>query len=144
MTTSMSNSALRIISAALACAGLLAQEQPAPTFRTNTNLVIINVAIKDKSGKAIEDLTKDQFTLLEDGKPQQISVFELEHLNGETLPALEAPAPALKTRGPAGTQTTVSPAKAPAEPPPALKPEQLKDRRLIAMFFDLSSMQPAE
>ena len=96
----MSNSALRIISAALACAGLLAQDQPAPTFRTNTNLVIINVAVKDKSGKAIENLNKDQFTLLEDGKPQPISVFELQHLNGDTLPPLEVPAPTLKTRGP--------------------------------------------
>ena len=78
---------MRIVSAALACAGMLAQDQPSPTFKTNTNLVIINVAVKDKSGKAIEDLKKDQFTLLEDGKPQQISVFELERLNGETLPA---------------------------------------------------------
>jgi VWFA-related protein len=142
MTTSMSNSALRIISAALACAGLLAQEQPAPTFRTNTNLVIINVAIKDKSGKAVEGLKKDQFTLLEDGKPQQISVFELEHLNGETLPPLEVPAPTLKTRGPAENKATP-----PVEAPPVnstLKSDQLKDRRLIALFFDLSSMQPAE
>ena len=53
--------------------------------------------MKDKSGKAIEDLEEGQFTLLEDGKPQQISVFELQHLNGETLPAAEAPAPTLKT-----------------------------------------------
>ena len=89
---------------ALTCVGLLAQEAPSPTFKTNTNLVIVNVAVKDKSGKAIEDLKKEQFTLLEDGKPQQISVFELEHLNGETLPALEAPAPTLKTRGTAETK----------------------------------------
>ena len=96
----------------------------------------MNVAVKDKSGKAIEDLKKEQFTLLEDGKPQQISVFELERLNGETLPALEAPAPTLKTRGTAETK--------PSTPPPPVKADQLKDRRLIAMFFDLSSMQPAE
>src|SRR5580698_3102616 len=134
----MSNSALRMISAALACAGLLAQDQPSPTFRTNTNLVIINVAIKDKNGKAIEDLKKDQFTLLEDGKPQQISVFELQHLNGETLPTIEAPAPTLKTRG---AESKPAPAAVPAPP---VKADDLKDRRLIAMFFDLSSMQSAE
>jgi VWFA-related protein len=134
---SMSTCALRTISAALVCAGLLAQDQPSPTFRTNTNLVIVNVSVKDKSGKAIEDLKKDQFTLLEDGKPQQIAVFELQHLGGETLPAIEAPAPTLKTRGPAENKPT----------PPAAAPvtaDQLKDRRLIALFFDLSSMQPAE
>ena len=134
----MPNSAFKIGSAALVCAAMLAQDQPSPTFKTNTNLVIVNVAIKDKSGKAIEDLKKEQFTLLEDGKPQQIAVFELQRLNGETLPALEAPAPTLKTRGPAETKPT------PMEPPPPVKADQLKDRRLIAMFFDLSSMQPAE
>jgi len=129
----------RIISVALTCVGLLAQDTPSPTFKTNTNLVIVNVAVKDKNGKAIEDLKKEQFTLLEDGKPQQISVFELEHLGGETLPALEAPAPTLKTRGTAETKPST-----PSEPPPPVKADQLKDRRLIAMFFDLSSMQPAE
>jgi len=134
----MSNCALRILSAALVCGGLVAQDQPTPTFRANTNLVIVNVAVKDKSGKAIEDLKKEQFTLLEDGKPQTIAVFDVQRLNGETLPALEAPAPALKTRG-AAEET--KPATAPAAP---VTPDQLKDRRLIAMFFDLSSMQPAE
>jgi VWFA-related protein len=135
--TFLSQPAIRLAAAALLCLSLLAQDQPSPTFRTNTNLVIVNVAVKDKSGKAIEDLKKEQFILLEDGKPQQISVFELERLNGETLPALEAPAPALKTRQPAETK--------PAPPPPApVTADQLKDRRLIAMFFDLSSMQPAE
>src|ERR1700727_2754492 len=132
--TGMSTCAFRIVLSALVCASMLAQDQVPANYKTNTTLVIINVSVKDKSGKAIEDLKKDQFTLLEDGKPQQIAVFELQHLNGETLPALEAPAPALKTRGPAEAK----PATPPAAPPPALKPEELKDRRLIAMFFDLS------
>src|SRR5580704_9892119 len=91
----------KIASVALIWGALLAQDQPSPTFKTNTNLVIVNVAIKDKSGKAIEDLKKEQFTLLEDGKPQQIAVFELERLNSNPLPPLEVPAPTLKTRGPA-------------------------------------------
>ncbi len=134
----MSNCALKLVSLALACAVLLAQEPVTPTFKTNTNLVIVNVTVRDKSGKPIENLKKDQFTLLEDGKPQQIAVFELQQLNGETLPAIEAPAPTLKIRGPAAPKPT------PPEPKPALKPDELKDRRLIAMFFDLSSMQPAD
>src|SRR3984957_16450079 len=134
----MSSHPLRMLSAAVVSVALLAQDQPSPTFKTNTNLVIVNVAVKDKSGKAIEDLKKDQFTLLEDGKPQQISVFELQHLNGETLPTIEAPAPTLKTRG---AESKPAPAAVPAPP---VKADDLKDRRLIAMFFDLSSMQPAE
>ena len=137
----MSNCILRIFSGALVGVGLLAQVD-SPTFKTNTNLVIVNVAVRDKSGKPIENLKKDQFTLLEDGKPQQIAVFDLERLNGETLPALEATAPTLKTRGPATNAPL--PATAPAAPTPPLRTDELKDRRLIAMFFDLSSMQPAE
>lgn len=127
---------LRIFAGTLLCAALLGQDV-APTFKTSTNLVIVNVTVRDKRGKAIVDLKKDQFTLLEDGKPQNIAVFELQHLNDQTLPALDVPAPTLKTRDAA------APAPAP-EPKPALKPDELKDRRLIAMFFDLSSMQPAE
>src|SRR5580698_5797022 len=122
----------RIISVALTCVGLLAQDQTSPTFKTNTNLVIVNVAVKDKSGKAIEDLRKEQFTLLEDGKPQPISVFELQRLNGETLPALQAPEPTLKTRD------TPAAKPVPATPTGPPKADDLKDRRLIAMFFDLS------
>jgi VWFA-related protein len=131
------HSTVRILAGAILCAGLLAQDATSPTFKASTNLVIVNVTVRDKRGKAIEGLKKDQFTLLEDGKPQTIAVFELQHLNDQTLPALEVPAPTLKTRAPA----TVAPAP---EPKPALKADELKDRRLIAMFFDLSSMQPAE
>lgn len=133
--TSSSKFALRLASAAVVCLGLAAQDQTSPTFRTSTNLVIVNVTIKDKNGKAIDSLKKDQFTLLEDGKAQQISVFEVERLNNEALPELEVPAPTLGARGPAENKTV---------PPPPVTPEQLKDRRLIALFFDLSSMQPAE
>ncbi len=97
----MPSYALKIVSAAVIGAVLLAQDQPSPTFRTNTNLVIINIAVKDKNGKAIEDLKKEQVTLLEDGKPQQISVFELEHLNADVLPPLQEPEPTtLRTRAP--------------------------------------------
>jgi VWFA-related protein len=134
----MPTRAPKIVSAALICCGLVAQDQTSPTFKTNTNLVVINVAVKDKGGKALEDLKKEQFTLLEDGKPQQIAVFELQRLNGETLPALEVSAPTLKTRE--APETKPLPA-APTGPP---KADDLKDRRLIAMLFDMSSMQPAE
>src|SRR3982074_1495480 len=72
-------------------AALLAQEPP--TFRTNTNLVIVNVSVKDKSGTLIENLKKSDFTLLEDDKPQTISVFEVEHLANAALPTISVPEP---------------------------------------------------
>src|SRR5882757_6026114 len=56
-------------------------------FTSETNLVIIDVYARDKSGKIVTNLKKEDFTLTEDGKPQVISVFELQKLEGELLPA---------------------------------------------------------
>jgi len=41
--------------------------------------VIVDVTVKDKSGKAIDSLTENDFTVLEDGKPQKIAVFEVQN-----------------------------------------------------------------
>ena len=55
------------------------QVQPATagtTFTVSANLVIEEVGVKDKSGKAIGGLTKEDFAVTEDGKPQSIAFFE--------------------------------------------------------------------
>src|ERR1700726_2369398 len=57
-------------------------------FNAESNLVVVDVYARDKSGKPVLDLKKEDFTLLEDGKPQVISVFELQKLDSELLPAL--------------------------------------------------------
>lgn len=117
------------------------------TFKTSSNLVILNVTVKDKSGKLLDKLKKDDFVVLEDGKPQTISVFDLEKLGNDLLPPIEPEPKVLKTRDPAGAK----PAAVPAAPKPAAEvkqptPAQVRhqDRRLLAMFFDFSTMQPAE
>jgi hypothetical protein len=43
-------------------------------FQSTTQLVVINVAAKTKSGEPIENLKASDFTITEDGKPQQIRV----------------------------------------------------------------------
>ena len=125
---------IRQLISGFCCLALFAQESEKPTFRTQTNLVIVNVTVRDKSGKLIENLTKNDFTLLEDDKPQQITVFEVEHLGSDALPPLDAPsqpqAPSPKPQG------------RPAVPSP--EPPVRKDRRLLALYFDFSSMQPPE
>src|SRR5271155_4970900 len=74
----------------LVALALTAQDtQRTATFSSNTNLVVIDVYARDKSGKPITTLTKDDFVILEDGKPQVISVFELQHLDTELLPPIE-------------------------------------------------------
>jgi len=49
-----------------------------PTFRKNVNLVNLFFTVKDKHGALVPNLSKDQFEILEDGKPQTIKYFSAE------------------------------------------------------------------
>src|SRR3954454_11840952 len=53
----------------------LAQAQPPPRFRTETNLVRADV-YATKDGAPVQDLTGPDFEIFEDGKPQKIATFE--------------------------------------------------------------------
>ena len=44
---------------------------------------------KDKNGKAVEGLKPEDFTVLEDGKPQKISVFEYQRISTDPEPPPE-------------------------------------------------------
>lgn len=49
--------------------------QQTPTFSTNVKVVSVLANVMDKHGAIIRNLTKDDFVLLEDGRPQTISYF---------------------------------------------------------------------
>src|ERR1700734_280529 len=56
------------------------QAQPQPTtIRTKAKLVIVDVTVSDKNGNPIHNLKKEDFTVLEGGKPQAINAFD-EHV----------------------------------------------------------------
>lgn len=48
-----------------------------PTFSSGIDLVHVGVTITDDDGNLITDLTADDFEVLEDGKPQEISYFSV-------------------------------------------------------------------
>lgn len=50
----------------------------APTFSSRVNLVLVPVVVRDRNGKAIGTLTKDDFRLFDKNKPQVISRFSIE------------------------------------------------------------------
>ncbi len=113
--------------ALLSC--LLAVAQQTPVFRAQSNLVIVNVSVRGRDGQPVRGLTKSDFEVLEDGKPQVISIFEFQQIDATPLPALaEAKAE--------------TPAQAPA--PLESGAARFRDRRLLVLFFDLASMQPPE
>ncbi len=94
-------------------------------FSATANLVIVNVSVKDRAGKTMKGLKKDDFTLLEDDKPQAVAIFEEQNLSLEPLPPVaESP----------GTAEEVL-RTAPASPV-----SRYQDKRLVALLFDFSAM----
>jgi VWFA-related protein len=49
-----------------------------PTFRKNVNVVNVYFTVKDHHGALVPNLTKEQFQVLENGKPQTIKYFAAE------------------------------------------------------------------
>jgi VWFA-related protein len=110
----------------------------------NRQLVVEIVSVKDKSGKIIEGLTAKDFAVTEDGKPQDISFCEFQKLSDEPLPMQPDPVPALlaatapKPAAPPKTDVApVSPLQIAPEKPGDIR---YRDRRLIALYFDMSAM----
>jgi len=55
-----------------------AQQSDTPTFRKNVNVVNVFFTVKDNHGALIPNLTKDDFEVFENGKPQTIKYFSAE------------------------------------------------------------------
>src|SRR5256885_1910919 len=55
-----------------------AQEDLPPAIKIDVNLVNILASVRDKKGALVPNLAKDDFTILEDGKPQTIKYFTKE------------------------------------------------------------------
>ncbi len=53
-------------------------QQPSETLKVNVNVVQLFFNVKDKHGALIPNLTKDDFEIAEDGKPQTIKYFNAE------------------------------------------------------------------
>jgi VWFA-related protein len=125
---------------ALMAAGQQAPPKAAPQpagapvkFVGNANVVIVDVTVRDKSGNAIDSLGKDDFTVLEDGHPQTVNIFEHQKLTLEPEPPEPPPALEEKNELPPPPKTTITSEGA--------TKVQYHDKRLLAMFFDFSNMQ---
>ena len=56
----------------------ISQMDTAPTFKVRVNLVQVRVIVRDPSGKPIDNLTRQDFLLYDQGKLQTISNFSVE------------------------------------------------------------------
>ena len=118
-------------------------QQPVSNMKTatlveNVNRVLTNVVVRDKkTGELIKGLKESDFTVTEDKKPQHITTFDYQNVDEAVTLA--------ETSTVAGVTTTKKKTLADiVNNNFAAAPDELKDRRLIVMFFDLSSMQPED
>ena len=123
-------------SALLLLAGLLAAQQPPPVkFQASAQLVLEMVTVTDKSGAPIEGLTARDFTVTENGVPQTVAFCEYQKLDSPdaarpAAPVIDAP-----------TVSSVTANQIAPEPPGDLR---YRNRRLLALYFDLSAMPVAD
>jgi Ca-activated chloride channel homolog len=54
------------------------KQQPPPTIAVSVNLVLIPASVTDAHGAFVPGLKADEFRVFEDGRPQQLTVFEVD------------------------------------------------------------------
>jgi VWFA-related protein len=120
---------------------LSAQAPQQPVFRSGAQLNVVDVTVNDRNGKPIEGLTANDFTLTEDGDPQSISLVAFQRV--ET--AGDATPPAPRQTVPARPRSTrVAPTVQPTIAAAAPGDIRYRNRRLVVLYFDLSSMPPPD
>jgi VWFA-related protein len=109
-------------------------EQGSFVMKVNAELVLTNVVARDaKTGELVRGLKQSDFTVYENGKRQPIATFDFQNVDMAT-PLNEATVSGLAagTSGPGSKAVQV------------VRPEDLRNHRLIVLFFDLTSMQPED
>ncbi len=114
----------------------LAQQQAADgtfTLKVQSDIVLTNVVVRDKkTGEVVKGLKASDFTILENGKPQNIASFDYQNVDEAAV---------LREKTTVSGKATIADL---LNKNFAADTAQLRDHRLIVMFFDLSSMQPED
>ncbi len=115
-----------------------AEGQPeGPTFTVQSQLVVESVVVKDKQGNYIHGLTAKDFTVTEDNVPQTVRFCEHEELtaNAKLLPASTRKNEDIRIYNRlAHTQIA----------PENIDSPHYKNRRLLALYFDMTGMFPPD
>src|SRR5271154_2994227 len=105
-----------------------AAARPPFVLRTQSNVVRIDVEVTDGSGKPMKGLRADQFEISDDGKLQKISSFsysdieKIETASEENAKPIVIP---VDNEGPGADAVS----------------DTVRDRRMIVLFFDMTSME---
>ncbi len=103
------------------------------TLKAQSDLVLTDVIVRSrKTGELVTGLKRSDFTIFENGKPQQVASFDLQNVDRALpLPSTQA------VSGRAGEAAAARLGQTAEQQQPALR-----NHRLIVLFFDLTSMQP--
>ncbi|MGA2718854.1 MAG: VWA domain-containing protein, partial [Candidatus Acidiferrales bacterium] len=99
-----------------------------PMLRSSSDLVRIDVEVTDRSGKPVKGLRSDQFTITDDGQGQKVSIFSYEDIE------------AVETASDTDTKPIVIAVDSPSDAAAQTAGEQARDRRMLVLFFDLTSL----
>jgi VWFA-related protein len=136
--------AILAVTASLPASGVdRAQEPRRPTFASEVELITVDAVVVDGKGQPVTGLTRDDFVVEEDGKPQPVVSFESISVPAETEAAPEAkeqPAVVTNATGQSKPRRTFAlladDLQLPREQSPYL-------RRAMARFID-SSLSPGD
>ena len=109
----------------LAAASRQADPQAIPTFKGGVELIALDVSVLDDKRQPVHGLRAEDFTILEDGKPQALASFS----------AVELPDVV--------TERTVSAPWVHAVVPDVQKNTDVKDRRIVVIVMDDATPMPA-
>lgn len=106
------------------------------TMSVKVQLVVESVVVKDKQGNPIHGLTAKDFAITEDNVPQTIKFCEHQDLTtAKPLPPSKRTDENLKIYKQLA-RTKIA--------PETIENERYKNRRLLALYFDMSAMLPAD
>ena len=103
----------------LCASGLLCQQPP--VFKSAVEYVEVNAVVTTKSGALVRDLTRDDFVVLENGKPQTLSAFATVDIPRDFVSGMPT--------GPGAS--------------PAISPPQTPDGRTYLIVLDVMHVTPA-
>jgi len=114
-----------------------AEAQDTYTMSVKVQLVVEAVVVKDKQGNPIHGLTAKDFTITEDNVPQTIKFCEHQDLAEIAKPL----APSKRNEENVKIYKQLSREKI---APETMDKELYKNRRLLALYFDMSAMMPSD
>jgi VWFA-related protein len=92
----------------------LSTHDESTVFRSKVTLIQVPAVVRDKDGKTVDTLRRENFQLFDNGRPQVISTFSIERTGGKAIASVSAPdsepGATVRTTGLAGS-TAIAPGR---------------------------------